>query len=247
MGIESGIKRIFDSIVITNEVTQNVELIVNIDRLPLFKSSSLELWPIICRFNGLKLFIVSVYCGTKKPNSINEFLKDFLMEYQLLKTEGFLYKNNRYTVSIKAFVCDTPARAFIKCIKSHTGYYSCERCIIKGSYDGQVVFYKNNCVTRNDLGFSLLKYEVEHQKAKSPFIDYNFPCVTGFVLDYMHLVCLGVMRRILNFLTDGPRLCKISIQQINCLSESMTLLNNQMPSEFARQPRSIVFKTMGCN
>ena len=92
LGIESGIKRIFDSIVITNEVTQNVELIVNIDGLPLFKSSSLELWPFLCRFKGLKPFIVSVYCGTKKPNSINEFLKDFLMEYQLLKTEGFLYK-----------------------------------------------------------------------------------------------------------------------------------------------------------
>ena len=109
------------------------------------------------------------------------------------------------------------------------------------AHDGRVVFHKNNCVTRNDLDFSLLKYEVEHQKAKSPLIDYNFPCVTGFVLDYMHLVCLGVMRRILNFLTDGPRLCKISIQQINCLSESMTPLNNQMPSEFAHQPRSLEY------
>ena len=122
--IESGIKRALDSTVITNENTQNIALIVGIDGIPLFRSSSVELWPILCRFNSLKLFNVSVYTGNKKPSFINDFLKDFLVEYQLLNTVGFLYENHRYTIFIKAFVCDAPARAFIKCIKSHTGYYS---------------------------------------------------------------------------------------------------------------------------
>ena len=32
-------------------------------------------------------------------------------------------------VVIKAFVCDAPARAFLKCVKGHSGYDSCERQI----------------------------------------------------------------------------------------------------------------------
>lgn len=31
-----------------------------------------------------------------------------------------------------AFICDTPARAFLKCTKGHGGYNACERCTIPG-------------------------------------------------------------------------------------------------------------------
>lgn len=60
-----------------------------------------------------------------------------------------------------------------------------------------------------------------------------------FSLDYMHLVCLGVTKRILTFLKQGHRECKLSYQQLTILSEKMTSLNGKMPREFARQPRSL--------
>lgn len=31
-------------------------------------------------------------------------------------------------------ILDAPARAFLKCIKGHSGYFSCERCTEEGVY-----------------------------------------------------------------------------------------------------------------
>lgn len=39
-----------------------------------------------------------------------------------------------YTISIGKFICDTPARCFIKGIKSHNAYFACERCNLEGDY-----------------------------------------------------------------------------------------------------------------
>ncbi len=42
-------------------------------------------------------------------------------------------------------------------------------------------------------------YRDNHQNGISPLLDYGINCVKGFSLDYMHLVCLGVVKRILWF------------------------------------------------
>lgn len=58
-------------------------------------------------------------------------------------------------------------------------------------------------------------------------------------LDYMHLVCLGVVRRVLYGLKDGPRVFKLSQNQLALMPSKLTGLRNQIPSELARQPRSL--------
>jgi len=55
----------------------------------------------------------------------------------------------------------------------------------------------------------------------------------------MHLVCLGVVRRLLNFLRQGPRECKLSQRQIGEISSKLESLNETLLREFARQPRSL--------
>ena len=55
----------------------------------------------------------------------------------------------------------------------------------------------------------------------------------------MHLVCLGVMRRILHFLKNGPRQCKLSSGQFSRISENLLALRGKMPNEFVHQPRSM--------
>jgi hypothetical protein len=39
-----------------------------------------------------------------------------------------------YGVEISRFVCDAPARSFIKNVKSHTGYNVCNKCTQEGVY-----------------------------------------------------------------------------------------------------------------
>ena len=54
----------------------------------------------------------------------------------------------------------------------------------------------------------------------------------------MHLVCLGVVRRILNYVKKRP-VGKISALQLREISDRLIMLNGKIPSEFARQPRSL--------
>lgn len=216
-----------------------IHLTINVDGLPLFKSTSSDLWPILCSINGQKPFVVALFYGTSKPNSVDNFLEDFLKEYERIQQNGVVFADRKFTVTIRAFVCDAPARAFLKCTINHNGYYSCERCTVKGSWSGRVVFNSDDEVDlRTDANFEQMLY-TSHQSRKSPLVNIGVPCVKGFTLDYMHLVCLGVVRRFLNFLKKGPRECRLSQGQINQISESLLSLRGKLPSDFARQPRSL--------
>ena len=55
--------------------------------------------------------------------------------------------------------CDAPARQFLKCVKGHSGFYSCERCEIKGeSTDGRLVMAAIDCPSRTDQLFNQYNY-----------------------------------------------------------------------------------------
>ena len=143
------------------------------------------------------------------------------------------------TVSIKSFVCDAPARAFLKCVVNHTGYSSCEKCEIKGEWNGRVTFNGNSEKNlRTYEKFNSFVYPL-HQKALTLLVEIIDSCISQFSLNYMHLACLGVMRRILHYLMKGPRVCRFSQQQIHLISDNLVNLNGKLPSEFSRQPQSL--------
>ena len=157
-----------------------------------YKSSGTQLWPILCMVENSTPFIVSIFCGGHKPTSVADFLIDFLNEYRQLSENGFLYEGAKYFVKLKAFVCDVPAREFIKSVKNHNGYFSCERCTVKGSWEGRVVYDEIDSPLRTDSDFKNMVYDGSHQLKRSPLVDFNINCIQSFSLDYMHLVCLGV-------------------------------------------------------
>jgi len=67
-------------------------------------------------------------------------------------------------VKIKALICDTPARSYLKCVKGHMSFNSCERCHVKGEkHDDTTVFLHNHCTKRTDKEFR-------------NFIDVNHHC-----------------------------------------------------------------------
>lgn len=135
-------------------------------------------------------FIVAIFCGNKKTNSVRDFLADFLEELTRLQQDGIAFKDETLKVKVNAFICDAPARAFLKCIKGHNAYNSCERCTIKGHYvDHRVVFnYQSQefISLRTDEDFNRLSYS-SHQSGHSPLVDAGLSCVHSFALDYMHL------------------------------------------------------------
>lgn len=47
-------------------------------------------------------------------------------------------------------ICYTPARAFVKQVKGHTGYYGCDKCTQKGMWEGKTTFPEMNSPLHTD-------------------------------------------------------------------------------------------------
>jgi len=225
-----------------------VMLQINFDGLPLFKSSSMEFWPILCAVKGLenfKPFVVGLYCGKKKPSDVFEYVAEFVAELQMLLETGVTCNGAHLMVKIDCFVCDAPARAFVKNIKGHTGYNACEKCVQEGFYiNGRMTFPETDARLRTDEDFKRMADE-DHHRGPSPLSVLPVGLVTGFVYDYMHLVCLGVVRKLLKFWQGGAVrsgdnvASRLPSSSLRLLSEKLLMLSSWVPQEFARWPRAV--------
>lgn len=112
-GISNCLTKIFRNL---NEATA-ITLNFNIDGLPLYNSSKVEFWPIL--FNLVEVpqsspMVVGIFCGTAKPSDIDSFLTPFVDEMNELMRNGLWINSHKITVRIRCFVCDSPARAYVK-------------------------------------------------------------------------------------------------------------------------------------
>ena len=221
---------------------------VNIDGLPLFKSSSLQLWPILIRFSSFKPVPVALYCGYKKPD-MGEYLAEFVGEIEKLLSEPLVVNGSSYELSIYTFTCDASARALLKGIVQHTGYYACERCTMKRTSIEVCIVYdriEERTLRSNDTFMSVGYVEKDeigksHQLAPSAVRRLNIDMIYGFNLDYIHMVCLGDVRWMLYYfkrhfksMFDG----QLSQSSLNEITSHLLSFKGKLPSEFARQPRS---------
>ena len=200
-----------------------------------------QLWPILCRieqFPDTEPFVVGLYSEKSKPPDVEEYLRAFKNEVNHLTTDGFEHKGMRYTVKVSSVICDTPARAFVKKVKSHTGYYGCDKCNQSGEWLGKLIFPETNATPRTDVAFDEMEDE-HHHLGPSPLVGCGIGMVSQFPLDYMHLVCLGVMRRLLMLLIKGPLLCRLGPRVVTHISDSLEAMKSFMPREFARKPRAL--------
>lgn len=105
---------------------------INIDDAPVTKSGKhCNIRPLSARIHKhpeYAAFPIAIYCGPFKPASNEEFLHDFIVEYNKLSTDGFIFHGKNYLLSIKCFVCDSLYRAENKNVKSHEGFFACKRC-----------------------------------------------------------------------------------------------------------------------
>ncbi|KYN01126.1 hypothetical protein ALC62_08081 [Cyphomyrmex costatus] len=114
-------------------IPPEIMLSINIDGLPLVKSSSSQLWPIlgsIRNFFNKEPFLIGAFHGYKKPPSPDIFLKELLITDE----NGFYFNGKIIPFKTACYICNAPARAYIYCIKNHTGYYRCSKCETRGEY-----------------------------------------------------------------------------------------------------------------
>ncbi|XP_011858295.1 PREDICTED: uncharacterized protein LOC105555865 [Vollenhovia emeryi] len=221
-----------------------VKIFVNVDGLPLTKSSQQQFWPILGSiFPYENVFIIGIYHGNEKPENANDFLKDFVNEAKELCEKGINIDNRNIPCRIEALICDTPAKAFVLCVKGHSGYSSCTKYTTEGEYiDRRMCFPQIDAPRRSDDDF-IQKIDDTYHKPNTTCSLLNIPYfkpVTNVPLDYMHLVCLGIMRKLLNLWLHGDLHFRLQYKAVDEISTRLvTQLKSYIPIEFARKPRKL--------
>ena len=219
-----------------------IKISLNIDGLPLFKSSSASLWPVLCsivNFHHIAVFPVVLTYGSSKPKDL-EFLEDLIRDLCEILENGVQCGNRNVKVSMRCIVCDAPARAFVKGTKLYSGYFGCDKCCQRGMWGGRMLFpLVDNVILRTELSFRQQSNQ-EHHKGTSPFCSIpNVDMVKQFPIDYMHQVCLGVMKKLLLLWIRGKREVRMSALNVNMISERLVHLKPYIPASFSRKPRSL--------
>lgn len=113
-GIEKSLRIVFSKL---NE-DKCIALNFNVDGLPIFKSSQKTFWPILASIHKMpeiQPMVIAIWSGpTSKPDDLNAYLSKFVKELNELLENGISVNDYHIHISIRSFLCDTPARAFLK-------------------------------------------------------------------------------------------------------------------------------------
>lgn len=203
------------------------------------KSSNSQFWPLLAAIEAdfyTEPFLIGLFHGFSKPNNFNVYINPFVDEMKDLQNDGIIINNKKIDVRLHAIICDAPARAYLTLTKSHSGYFGCSKCIQEGEWDGYVSFPEINNPFRTDESFKNQQQE-EYHLGESLLLDLNFGMVSQIPLDYQHLICLGVTKRLMLRWSNSPKNQRLTNDQLNAINQSLQAIKSCIPTEFARQPR----------
>jgi len=217
---------------------------INIDGLPIAKSSKSQLWPIlisVINFKELRNHVIpiGIFHGFQKPHSIEEFLNPFIIDLLEIIDNGLTVNDTLFTLEISNISCDAPAKAFLLNVKSHNAYFGCTSCTEEGTYlEHRMTYPGLDAPLRTNETFRN-KTDDDYHKGDSPLIRLPINIVETVVLDYMHNVCLGVVKRLIEMWVKGNkqvRLEKVKKEKINF---ELNNLKQYVPAELCRLPRPL--------
>ena len=247
----------------------NLSFIFNTDGVPIFKSSKTSVWPIFLMINELPykmrkcrefMLLAGLWCGPTKP-AMNLFLSPLQKSLTELERGITVCKNGEEVIT-RAFLfgisCDLPARSAVLNMNNHNGECSCIKCNQKGeNYRTQkggnirtfpyIIDNPGGPARDHDTiiqhAFSASESTSSHINGiKGPSVVMfcpEFDVVKGTAIDYMHLVCLGIVRLLLNLWFNVSNSLKhfSMYQYVNVVDSRLT--NFKPPHYITRQPRSI--------
>lgn len=241
LGLEESLLRNFEKYPIeTKQSTVNIDISLNVDGLPLFKSSNTCMWPVLCAImnDPVTVFPVALTCGKSKPCDL-DFLNDTIRDLSHILQHGIQYEESTIRVTLKSIVCDAPAKAMIKATKQYSGYYGCDRCTQKGAWYGRLTYQDiDNLVLRTNEAYRDQVQE-EHHCGVSPFIALPVDMIKSFPIDYMHQSCLGVMKRLLLIWMRGKKETRLTTRHVDEISKKLLEIQPFVPREFVRKPRGL--------
>ncbi|XP_076301885.1 uncharacterized protein LOC143220006 [Lasioglossum baleicum] len=226
-------------------IPERLILDFHVDGCTIDTHKKVQLWPIqirIINMRNSKPMVVGIYKGPNKPGDCNIYLKKFVSDINVMMSKGgIIFQGKTIPVQLRCFIADALARAFILNHKNHLSSNPCSKCKLCGTTIGKRrVFRGINHHRRcdNDYANSPDKY---HQKGNSPLAALQMGMVSQVPFEYMHLVCLGIVKKLLSAWVSGnySKETRLSRNMISIISARMAVLDKYCPSDFSRRPRPI--------
>jgi len=149
-------------------------------------------------------------------------------------------------VKIDGISCGVHARAFITVTKSHTARHACPSCMMEG------VHYKKAGGKRGRQAFPDLHKELttledlidlepkDYLKIRTILFELYNDLVLDIPFDYMHLVCLGLVKKLLTHWFNRETIQHLNTREdVAELPRRLLSLHDWIPCEFSRKPRSL--------
>ncbi|CAG9773244.1 unnamed protein product [Ceutorhynchus assimilis] len=231
-----------------------VKLNFHVDGLPINKSSKHQFWPILTNIANMPHIWplpIAIFYGEAKPPSADIFLKKFAKELLAIMNHGLIINEGFVQVKINEFICDRPAKSFIKCVVSFNAYDGCIKCTVRGEFfktERHMSFPQLDCPKRTDSEFRR-KIHSDHQMKDidgafqiSPLEELPIEIIKDIVVaDSLHLLDLRVMKKCLTIWVNGSKTFKMKFfsNQISIISSWLLSCNNCLPKEIHRSVRQL--------
>lgn len=222
-------------------VPKDITLDFNIDGVPLSHSSKNSFWLILVQVFGSpynrKIFVVGVFNGTNKPENFVDFLAPTIEEAN--KLDEYQFNCKRVNIKIRCVICDAPARNSVLGTKSYNDYHGCEICTQEGAYiNHRMTFPDIIFDKRTDTSFRN-QNQIEHHNSDSAFLALNIDMIANFPLDYLHTVCIGVVKKMLHMWLKGDFKARLQGSDVERISSRLNAVAKSQPSDFQRKCRPL--------
>ena len=244
---------------------ETINITMNIDGLPLYKSSSQTLWPILfcIRIPPYKVFTSAVTLSFKsnydndlkhknKPQNL-DFLNDTIRDLNIVLKNGIVIFNRIIKINLSSIICDAPAKSFLKQSKQFNGEYGCDKCMDPGEIfklddelTGRRIYSSIDANKRTDRQFRL-QSNVQHHIGHTPLTILPINMIDIFPIDYMHCTLLGICRKIIRLWLTGNHQkgkkqnskFRLSSNQKDRIDIQLIRMKHCLPSEFSRKTRPL--------
>lgn len=224
----------------------SIQINLNIDGLPLHRSSMESFWPIlfnIHEFPSIPPMAIGIFYGEKKPESAEIYFEQFVEEMEDCLQSGVVINGHLLRVGIRCFICDSPARAFIKATMNFNAKSGCQKCKVVGKFShisNTVVFKTINDAPRTDEEFRSMKFNDRHQLARTPLVRLPIDTIKDIIVaDELHLLHLGVMKRLIMSFMNGVFGNETKWDARNILEISEQMMQFRTPCELGRDARNL--------
>lgn len=168
----------------------------------------------------------------------------FVEELKYCIEYGLIVKNKQIRIGVDCFICDSPARAFIKNTVNFNAFHGCLKCETNGVWShtaNTMVFPDLNARPRTDEAFRN-QSDPGHHRGITPLIEVpSMDLIRDIVIgDELHLLHLGLMKKFMNGWRTGSFGLRTKWSKINEKEIDSYLLSCQKPIEIHRKIRGLI-------